>query len=61
MSKKHKKICTDLIYIKCLLILASPITGYVAISVFASLVAATTGIFKFCSRIEEFKNTMSGI
>ena len=38
MSKKHKKVCTPLIYIEQSLILASTITGCVSISVFASLI-----------------------
>ena len=37
-SKKHKKVCTTLNYIKNFLILASAITGCVSISAFASLV-----------------------
>ena len=36
-SRKHKKVCTTLNYIEHFLILASAITGYVSISVFASL------------------------
>ena len=38
MSKKHKKVCTPLIYIEQSLILASTITACVSISVFASLI-----------------------
>ena len=37
MSKKHKRVGTTLNYIEHFLILASPITGYVSISAFASL------------------------
>ena len=36
MSKKHKKICTSLIYVEPLLILAYMYTGCVSISAFAS-------------------------
>ena len=38
MSKKLKKVCTTLNYIDHLLILAFIFTGYVLISVFASLI-----------------------
>ena len=44
MSKKHKKVCTPLIYIEQSLILASTITGCVSISVFASLIGIPTEI-----------------
>ena len=44
MSKKHKKVCTALHYIEHFLILASTITGCVAISAFASLIATPIGI-----------------
>ena len=37
MSKKHKRVCTNLNYIEHFLILASTITGCISISVFASL------------------------
>ena len=37
MSKKHKKVCTTLNYIKHFLILASSVAGCVSISAFASL------------------------
>ena len=43
-SKKHKKVCKVLHYIKHLLILKSPITGCVSISAFASLVGIPIGI-----------------
>ena len=39
MGKKLKKICTALNYIEHLLILASAVTGYVAISAFSVLKA----------------------
>ena len=38
MSKKHKNICKTPNYIEQFLILDSEITGYVSISVFASLI-----------------------
>ena len=38
ISKKHKKICTNLNYIEHFLILASTITGCISISAFASLI-----------------------
>ena len=44
MSKKHKQVCKTLNYTEHLLILASPVTGCVSISVFASLVGASVGI-----------------
>ena len=44
MSKKHKKVCTTLNYIKHFLILGSTITGCVSISVFAFLVGIPIGI-----------------
>ena len=44
MSKKHKKVCTTLHYIKHSLILGSTITGYISISAFASLVGVSIGI-----------------
>ena len=44
MSKKHKKVCTTLNYIKHFLILGSTITGCVSISAFAFLVRIPIGI-----------------
>ena len=44
MSKKHKKICTTLNYIKHFLILASKITGCVSISAFVSLIGIPIGV-----------------
>ena len=35
MSRKHKKVCTNLTYIENILILASTITGCISISAFA--------------------------
>ena len=44
MSKKHKKGCTALNYIKHWFILASVVTGCVSVSAFASLVGILIGI-----------------
>ena len=54
MSKKHKKICTNLNYIEHFVILVSTITGFISISVFSSLIGIPIGItssgirFKIC-------------
>ena len=47
MSRKHKKVCTTLNYIKHFLILTSTITGCVPIFAFASLVVIPKGITNF--------------
>ena len=47
MSKKHKKVCTGLKYIKYFLILASTITGCISISAFASLIGIPIGITSY--------------
>ena len=44
MSREHKKICTTLNYMEHFLILASPITGCISISAFASLLVIPIGI-----------------
>ena len=44
MSKKHKKVCTILIYIEDFLMLGSTITGCISIPAFASLVGIPIGI-----------------
>ena len=44
MSKKHKKVCRVLNYIKHLPVLVSAVTGCVSISAFASLVGIPIGI-----------------
>ena len=44
MSKKHKKVCRILNYIKHLLILVSAVTGCVSISAFDSLAGIFVGI-----------------
>ena len=47
MSKKHKKVCTDLKYIEHFLILASTITGCISISDFASLIGVPIAITSY--------------
>ena len=50
MSKKHKKVCTTLNYIEHFLILASTITGCIAISSFASFHVASAAVgLKICA------------
>ena len=44
MSRKHKKVCTNLNYIEHILILAATITGYISVSAFASLNSIPIGI-----------------
>ena len=44
VSREHKKICTTLNYMEHFLILASPITGCISISAFASLLVIPIGI-----------------
>ena len=44
MSKKHKKVCVTVDYIKHFFILASTVTGSISISPFASLVVISIGI-----------------
>ena len=44
MSRKHKKVCAILNYIKQFLILAFAITGSISISAFASLLVVPIGI-----------------
>ena len=44
MSKKDKKACAALNYIEHWLVLASEVTGYFSIPVFASLVCIPVGI-----------------
>ena len=65
MSKKHEKVCTTLNYFQHSLILASTITGYISISVFASLLGIPIGItssavgLKICAitaRIKKYKS-----
>ena len=44
MSRKHKMVYTALIYTEHFLILDSTITGFISISVFASLLGIPIGI-----------------
>ena len=44
MSKKHKKVCSNLNYIEHFLIFASAVTGYVSISDFVCLFGIPSGI-----------------
>ena len=46
MSKKHKKVCTNLNYIEPLLILSSAVIGFVSISASTSLVCIPVDILK---------------
>ena len=65
MSRKHKKVCTTLNYIKHFLILASTITGCISISRFASLIVIPIGItssaigLKICAIIAGIKKYKS--
>ena len=52
MSRKHKKVCTTLIYIENFLILASTITGCFSISAFASLIGIPVGIISFAIKLK---------
>ena len=44
MSRKHKRVCTNLNHIEYFLILASTITGCISISAFASLIGISMRI-----------------
>ena len=44
MSRKHEKVSTTLNYFEQFLNLASPITGYISIPAFASLIGIPIGI-----------------
>ena len=67
MSRKHKKVCTDLTYIEHFLFLASTITGFIAIFAFASLIGISIGItssargLKICPVASEIKKSKSTI
>ena len=50
-SKKHKKVCTTLSYIKHFLVLASTITGSISISAFAWYSYRN---YEFCNKIKIF-------
>ena len=59
MSRKHKKDCTTLNYIKHFAILASTITGCISFSAFVSLIGIPIGItssaIKFCNNCRNRK------
>ena len=65
MSRKHKKICTTLNYVKRFLVLASKITRYIQISAFASLIGIPIGMtsygigLKICAITAEIKKYKS--
>ena len=65
ISKKHKNVCKTLNYIEHFLILASTITGFISISVFASLlcipirIASSTIGLKICAIAAEIKKNKS--
>ena len=44
MTRKHKKICTNLNYIELFLILSYQITGCISVSAFALLLGISIGI-----------------
>ena len=52
MSRKHKKVCTTLNYIKYFLILVSTIIGCISISAFASLIGIPIGIKNWAKRLK---------
>ena len=58
MSKKYKKICTNLKYIEHFLILASTVTGSISVSVFASLFGIPKGIATFVIGLKIFAITV---
>ena len=47
MSKKQKKVCATLNYMKYFLILASTMTGCISVSASASLIGISLGISSF--------------
>ena len=62
MSRKHKKLCGILNYIKHFLILAYTITKCISVFAFASLLGIPTGIIsstiglKFVQQLQELKS-----
>ena len=44
MSRKHKKVCITINYIEHFLIIAFTITGFISISIFASLIGIPVGL-----------------
>ena len=65
MSRKHKKVCTTLNYIEYFLILASAVTVFISISVFASFLSipigntSSTTELKICAIIAGIKKYKS--
>ena len=59
ISKKHKKVYKILTFIKHLLILASTVTLFVSIWVFASLVGVSVGLTSSAVGIKNLHNTSS--
>ena len=52
ISRKHKKVCTTLNYIRHFLILASTITGWISISTFASLLGISIAIMSSATGLQ---------
>ena len=52
ISRKHKKVCTTLDYIRHFLILASTITGWISISTFASLLGISIAIMSSATGLQ---------
>ena len=52
MSKRHKKVCTNLNYIEHFLIVASKITECISISAFSSLIGIPLGITSFATGLK---------
>ena len=52
ISRKHKKVCTTLNYIRHFLILASTITGWISISTFASLLGISIAIMSSAAALQ---------
>ena len=52
ISRKHKKVCTTLNYIRHFLILASTITGWISISTFASLLGTSIAIMSSATGLQ---------
>ena len=57
MSKRHKKVCTNLNYIEHFLIVASKITGCISISAFSSSIGIPLGITSFAIGLKIFAIT----
>ena len=53
IRKKHKKVCTTIIYIEDFLILGSTVTACSSISIFASLVGIPVRVTSFAIGLED--------